>query len=49
MKQPSFLFLMLSPVGEKRRKAIITIMKHRGVSFEEAMKIQAKAIERKRK
>jgi hypothetical protein len=39
--------LMMNPImTPSRRKAIKTIMRRRNVSFEDAMKIQAKAITR---
>lgn len=46
-KKKFFLSLVMDPIlTPARRKAIKTIMKRRGVSFESAQKIQARAIVR---
>ena len=43
-KKSAFLELMTQPMGDARHKAISTIMRHRNISFEAAMKLQAMKI-----
>ena len=43
-QRKNYLELALGEVGEVRRKAIKTIMRKRGISFEAARRLQAVAI-----
>ena len=44
VKHKNFLELTTGAVGSTRRKAIRTLMRRRGVSYEKARALQAKAI-----
>lgn len=44
VQRKNFTELTLGQIGEKRRKGIKTLMRRRNISFEQARRLQAKAI-----